>query len=635
MDKRGITGLLLIMAILFAWQYMNQPSPEELAEMQAKQQQEIEMVSDSEQAKDEISLANTDVQIQNFGSDSASLILIDSLENVALVSKFGSFASSANGTEEYTTISTPIITTVFSNKGGRMVSVELNDYHTYDSLPLLLFTEDSTFLDFNFNFENRALKASDFYFESEVIEPIGATDSTVVIYRAYAGSKAKYIEQRYTFFPDEYMSKYTINFVGMNDVVAENNNSILLDWNMRILNKEKGMDLQRQKTTLFFRTSDGDTDYLSEGRDDEEIVELNTQWVSFKQQFFSVVLISNNSFKANSTVLTTTALKSTDYVAGLSAKMDAELNNGGIAMDLYLGPNGYSMLKEYDIDLDKQIDLGWGIFGWVNRFLVIPVFNVLDGTGISYGIIILILTVFIKLLLSPITYKTYLSSAKMKVLKPEIEEINSKFKDGDKMKKQQATMDLYKQTGVNPMAGCIPMLIQMPILYAMFRFFPAALELRQKGFLWADDLSAYDSIYDLGFAIPFYGDHISGFTILMAISMVFYTRNNSQMSMGGGMGGAQEQQMKIMMWMMPVMMAVFLNSFAAGLTLYYFTANMVTMAQQFVIKKFFINEDKILAKLQANKSNPKKKKGMFAKQLDKMTEAQSETQNRQARRRNK
>jgi YidC/Oxa1 family membrane protein insertase len=310
--------------------------------------------------------------------------------------------------------------------------------------------------------------------------------------------------------------------------------------------------------------------------------------------------------------------------------MDLELTNGGAPMDLYLGPNGYSMLKEYDIDLDHQIDLGWGIFGWVNRFLVIPVFNVLDGTGLSYGIIILILTIFIKLLLSPITYKTYLSSAKMKVLKPEIEEINEKFKNGDSMKKQQATMDLYKETGVNPMAGCIPMLIQMPILYAMFRFFPAALELRQKGFLWADDLSAYDSIYDLGFKIPMYGDHISGFTILMAVSMIFYTKNNSQMSMGGGMGGAQESQMKIMMWMMPIMMAVFLNSFAAGLTLYYFTANMVTMGQQFVIKKFFIDEDKIHAKLQANKKKPKKK-GMFAKQLDKMNEGQV-AQNRQIRR---
>ena len=631
MDKKGIIGLLLIAGILFGWQYLNQPTPEEITQMKAQAQQDSLSIASENKYN---TVAETTIAPIVVDTDSVAINAADSLKNIALVSKYGNLAQSAEGQETYTTVSTPLITATFNNKGGRMVSIELNEYKTYDSLPLFLFTEDSTMLDFDFNFENRTFKASDLYFESEVVNPISETDPTIVIYRAFAGSSSRYIEQRYTFFPNEYMSRYAINFVGMNDVVAENNNSVLLNWDLMSLNKEKGLDLQKQKTTIFYRTNDGDTDYLSEGRDDEDVLELPAQWISFKQQFFSVALISNNNFKAGSTVLTSKKINSTNYVASLSAKVDAELTNGGIDMELYLGPNGYSMLKKYDIDLDKQIDLGWGIFGWVNRFLVIPVFNVLDGTGISYGIIILILTVFIKLLLSPITYKTYLSSAKMKVLKPEIEEINKKFKEGDKMKKQQATMELYKQTGVNPMAGCIPMLIQMPILYAMFRFFPAALELRQKPFLWADDLSAYDSIYEFGFSIPFYGDHISGFTILMAISMIFYTRNNSQMSMGGGMGGAQESQMKIMMWMMPIMMAVFLNSFAAGLTLYYFTANMVTMGQQFFIKKVLIDEEKIHAKLQANKVKPKKK-GMFAKQLDKMTEAQEEAQNRQARRRNK
>ena len=631
MDKKGLIGMLLIAGILFLWQFTNQPTAEERAKIEAQAKQDSVNLAIEQNATAPIV---EPIEEQPIISDSNTLQAVDSVRNVALVSKFGSLAQSAEGEETYTTVKTPIITTTFSNVGGRMISVELNDYHTYDSLPLMLFTEDSTMLDFNFNFENRALKASDFYFDVEVLEPKSDKDSTVVIYRAYAGSTSKYIEQRYTFFPDEYMSQYAIHFVGMQDVVAENNNSIMLNWQMKPLSKEKGLTLEQQKTTFFFQTNDGDVDYVSEGRDAEEILELPGQWISFKQQFFSLILVSDAKFKPNTTVLTGKKLSSTDYVVSLNAQIDAELNNGGISMGMYLGPNGYSMLKEYDLGLDQQIDLGWGIFGWVSRFLVIPVFNVLDGTGLSYGIIILILTVFIKLLLSPITYKTYLSSAKMKVLKPEIEEINKKFKDGDSVKKQQATMDLYKQTGVNPMAGCIPMLIQMPILYAMFRFFPAALELRQKSFLWADDLSAYDSIYDLGFSIPMYGDHISGFTILMAISMIFYTKNNSQMSMGGGMGGAQESQMKIMMWMMPVMMAVFLNSFAAGLTLYYFAANMVTMGQQFVIKKFFINEDKIHAKLQANKTKPKKK-GMFAKQLDKMTDAQQENQSRAVRRKNK
>ncbi len=630
MDKKGLTGLLLIAGILFIWQYLNQPSQEEQAALQAKQDS-IALVTQIQEESTETSAPESESVNTNEIVVDSSFTENDSLKNIELISKFGTLAQSAEGTEEITTIETPIITAILSNKGGRLVSIQLNKFQTYDSNALFLFTQDSSMLDFAFNFENKNLKASDLFFKTEVINPIKETDSTVVIYKAFAGNSSKYIEQRYTFFPDEYMSKYSINFVGMNDVVAENNNSILLKWQIKPLNKEKGLSLQKQKTTFFYRTNDEDTDYLSEGRDDEEALELPSQWISFKQQFFSVALITDNKFKANTTVLKTETLESTEYIANLTATMDVELNNGGVPMDLYLGPNGYTKLKNYGIGLDKQIDLGWGIFGWVNRFLVIPVFNVLDGSGLSYGIIILILTIFIKLLLSPITYKTYLSSAKMKVLKPEIEEINEKYKNGDNMKKQQAVMDLYKQTGVNPMAGCIPMLIQMPILYAMFRFFPAAIELRQKSFLWADDLSAYDSIYELGFNIPMYGDHISGFTLLMAVSMIFYTKNNSQMSMGGGMGGAQEQQMKIMMWLMPVMMAVFLNSFAAGLTLYYFTANMVTMAQQYLIKEFIIDEDKIHAKLQANKTKPKKK-GMFAKQLEKMTDSQEIAQNRKTRR---
>jgi YidC/Oxa1 family membrane protein insertase len=545
------------------------------------------------------------------------------------MSQFGTLAPSAAGQEAYTTVTTPLITAKFSNKGGRMVNVKLNEYTTYEQTDLVLFNEDSSHLDFAFNFENRNLMASQLFFTPQVIEG----DSTVVKFVAQTTTPGRYIEQVYTFKKDDYMASYAINFVGMADVVAQNNNSIMMNWHMRPLNKEKGIDLQRQKTTFFYKTNDGDVDYLSEGRDDEETLELPAEWISFKQQFFSVALISKNSFKANSTELVSRKLESTNYIADLTANIDAELNNGGIAMQLYMGPNGYTQLKEYGIGLDEQIDLGWGIFGWVNRFLVIKVFNLLDGTGMSYGIIILILTIFIKLLLSPITYKTYLSSAKMKVLKPEINEINEKYKDGDNLKKQQAIMDLYKQTGVNPMSGCVPMLIQMPILYAMFRFFPASLELRQESFLWADDLSAYDTLFNLGFNIPFYGDHVSGFTLLMAISMVFYTRNNSQMSMGGGLGGAQEQQMKIMMWMMPVMMVVFFNSFAAGLTYYYFIANMMTLLQQYVIKNFIIDEDKIHAKLQANKLKPKKK-SKFAQKLDEMAQAQGQQQNRAMRRRN-
>ena len=293
-------------------------------------------------------------------------------------------------------------------------------------------------------------------------------------------------------------------------------------------------------------------------------------------------------------------------------------------MGIYLGPNNYNILSEYDNGLQKIINLGWGIFGWVNRYAVIPVFTFLDSFGMSYGIIILILTILLKLVLSPITYKTYLSGAKMRVLKPEISEINDKFKD-DAMKKQQATMSLYKQTGVNPLSGCIPMLIQMPILIAMFRFFPASIELRQESFLWADDLSSYDSIFDFpdGFTIPFYGDHISLFTLLMAISLMFYTKMNSAMGVGGATDGPMASQMKIMTYMMPIMMLFFFNNYSSGLSYYYFLANVISMGQTALIRKVFINEDAIRAKIETNKKKPQsKKKSGFQKRLEDMSKQQ-------------
>jgi len=296
------------------------------------------------------------------------------------------------------------------------------------------------------------------------------------------------------------------------------------------------------------------------------------------------------------------------------------------AMQFYFGPNQYDMLKDMEIGLDETMDYGWGIFGWVNAILIRPTFNFLNSTGLHIGMIILLLTLIIKLVLFPITWKTYLSSAKMRVLKPEIDALKEKITD--KMKLQQATMALYRQTGVNPLAGCIPMLIQMPILFALFRFFPATFDLRQKSFLWAEDLSTYDSIYDLPFDIPLYGDHVSLFTLLMAISMIFYTKANSQMTSGAGMEGAMASQMKIMTYLMPVMMLFFFNSYAAGLSFYYLIANVITIGQQFVIRKWIVDEKKVLAKLQANKTKPKKKSGFSAKLEQKMKEAQQLQQKR-------
>ncbi len=639
MDKRNVIGLFLIAIVLIVWQFIAGPSAEEIRQMEAKKdsiaQAEKQKELAEKKAKEAALPAEPAPVIEPVAADTLEG---DSALNAKLISMFGELAQSAKGTPEEFTIETPLVKATFSNMGGRLISAELPQYHTYDTMPLVLFDKDSSLLDFRFRFQNRDLAASQLFFDHEIIEPQTDSDSTVVIFKAYAGSRDKYIEQRYVFYPDDYMADYDIRFVGMPDVVAENNDLIRINWLITSPRKEKGLQLESQKTTIFYRDIDEDVDYLSETKDDEELAELDLQWVAFKEQFFTVDLITpQGNFKANeSKLIVRMKPENSKYVKTLAADLKTQLANGSIDMNLYLGPAKYKILKKYDIGLDKQIDLGWGIFGWVNRWLVIPVFDFLDGFHISYGLIILILTLFIKIILFPITYKTYLSSAKMKALKPEIEEINKKYEGKDAAEKQQAILALYRETGVNPMAGCIPMLIQLPILYAMFRFFPASIELRQQSFLWADDLSTYDVILDLsqwGIHIPLYGDHVSGFTLLMAISMIFYTKNNSQMNMSAT-SGPQAQQMKIMMWFMPIMMMVFLNNYPSGLSLYYFTANIVTMVQQWLIKKFFIDEEKIHAKLQANKAKPKKKSKFMAK-MEALQEQQKIQQNRRMRRGNK
>jgi YidC/Oxa1 family membrane protein insertase len=417
------------------------------------------------------------------------------------------------------------------------------------------------------------------------------------------------------------MIDFDVKLVGLEEVLVKNNNELAFNWNLKAPSKEKGKEPQYAATTVFYKYVDDEVDYISETSDDKQELEASTKWVSFKQQFFSASVIANKSFDKVNGMLETKKLegskKYTKFLAAdLTLVFERELDPS-FGMQFYFGPNHYQTLDAYNLNLEQQIDLGWGIFGWVNEYLIIEVFNFLDGFNLNYGIIILLLTVFIKLLLSPLTYKNYLSSAKTRVLKPEIDELNAKFKDGDAMKKQQATMSLYRQAGVNPMAGCVPMILQFPILIAMYRFFPASIELRQESFLWADDLSSYDSIFDLGFSIPFYGDHVSLFTILMAISTMLYTKYNSQTAtMGGGM---QAQQMKIMMYIMPIFFLGFFNNFSAGLSYYYFLANVISMVQQWVIKKFFIDEDAIHRKIQENKKKPKaQKKSKFQQRLEDM-----------------
>ena len=632
MDRNGLVGLLMIGAILIGWQYFTAPTAEEIA-VQKAQQDSIQLAQKQKQEK----VVEAEPVVEVVLNDT-QLLKQDSLANLEQLAKYGSLASASLGIEETFTVQTEILSLTFTNKGGRLLEAKLKDYNSYDDYmtgednALVLVSPSGNESYFNFPFENRNLKSDELYFQvdgykAEILEE----DSAVLRFTA-KDAAGRDLTIAYTIHANNYLLDYEIG-----GKILSNTNELNLTMNLISHSKEKGKKFEKQNTTFFYKPWDDKVDYLSETSDDDQVVEERIDWISYKEQHFSVILDAEYGFNANQNHLVTRSFEDgSDSVKALDASLVARVENGSLPMYLYLGPNKYKTLKDFDRGYEDQINLGWAIFKWVNKFIVIPVFNVLENSGLSYGIVIIILTLVFKLLLSPVTYKTYLSSAKMKALKPEMEEINKKYPDQkDAMGKQQEVMKLYRETGVNPLSGCIPALVQLPILYALFRFFPNSIELRQESFLWAEDLSSFDSVWDFpnAFSIPLYGDHISGFTLMMAISLFFYSKNN--MSMGGaGMGNnMQAQQMKIMTYMMPVMMLVFFNDYASGLSLYYFTSNMVTMGQQFVIKKWVLDETKIREKLQSNKANPKKK-SRFAQKLENLQNQAQEQQgqNRQTRR---
>mgnify|MGYP001372692464 CR=1 FL=1 len=645
-DKNSIVGLVLIGAILLITTYFTQPSEEELKAQaqQAKQekakQEQVDKKSSGDQAsKDQEEKAPITVT----ALDSNETQKLDSLKSLKSYNEFGNFADKSTGVNENFIIENEKIKVTISNKGGRVSTVELKEFHTYDSLPLMLFHEDSS----KFNIEltvnddangTKVVNTESLFFETKNKSfKVEGDNSKSFSMKLYYGSKDKYLEYKYTLKGNSYLVDFELISVGFDDVVSRGFD-YYLNWSMFTPNQEKTIPNQQQKSTIYYKYNNGDIDYIFETKYEGDELISPVDWIMFKQQYFNTTLIATDapftkgaaSEEQGQFDIETIELaenQTTNYVQGMSTYLTIPYlgkKDETFAMQYYFGPNRHEDLEAVAVGLDQSLDYGWGIFGWVNLYLIRPIFNVINGFGLSIGLVILLLTIIIKSLLFPITWKTYLSSAKMKVLKPEIEELKKK-NGSDKMKQQQATMALYRQTGVNPMAGCIPMLIQMPILFALFRFFPATFDLRQKSFLWAEDLSTYDSIYDLGFNIPMYGDHISLFTLMMAVSMIFYTKANSQMTqgMGGDAGGAMASQMKMMTYLMPVMMLFFFNSYAAGLSFYYLIANVITIAQQFIIRKWIVDEDKLHAKIQANKTKKKKKKGGFGAKLEKrMKDAQ-------------
>ncbi len=524
-------------------------------------------------------------------------------------SRYGVFAGAVQGSEEFIILENNKIELKISPKGGRIYSARLKEYTTYDSLPLILFSGDSTNFGFNFfTADNKAVMTNELFFtpEREKKHYLVESEPQSVVLRLLSGDDNSYIEYKYTLAPDKYSLDFDVTFKNLNNVLPANQNSITLDWRMYIPQQERGRENEENYTTIKYKYYQDEVDGIRLRQNKEvEKVDLTTKlrWIAFQDQFFSSVLISEDFF-LNGMVTSNKTLTSEKYIRYFTAEVGVPFDPGpetNLAMKLYYGPNHISTLRKEGMELDKLVFLGKNIIGWISRFVIIPIFNWLEKYIGSYGIIILILTILIKIVLFPLTFKSYQSQAKMQVLKPMVEELGKKFpKKEDAMKKQQATMDLYKKAGVNPMGGCLPTLLQFPILFAMFRFFPVSIELRQESFLWAKDLSTYDSILNLPFTIPIYGDHVSLFTLLMTVSTLL------TMKMTSSSPGQDQPGMKMMMYMMPVMFMLILNRFPAGLTYYYFLANIITYIQNTVSKRF-INQDKVLATLAENRKKPAKK----------------------------
>jgi len=619
---------------------LNAPSKEE-REMQQRRADSIAAVNQQrlleEQAVRMAEAARVEQENQVASTADADY---QSLRNI-----YGTFASSVNGDDEEWTIENSVLKMTISRKGGMVKQVELKEYVTWDSLPLINFDGSQT--DFNLSFalaENRAFNSNCHYFVPYVNGNVYEGphdlavegDSIVFSLRLFADMPdgtpdlEKYIEYVYTVRANDYMVGFDIKTVNMNDLVSYYANYMTIDWTADLLKQEKNVD-RFNGSTIYYKPSNDDVESLDENKDDEETVNAKIKWISFKQRFFCNTLIAGNDFdNARMSVETKSNPKNEHYLKTMKVNLEFDYRTNEsektIPMSFYFGPNKYKTLKAYDLNLERQIYLGGWLVSWINRYIVIPVFNWLGSYGWNYGIVILVLTVLLKIILLPIAYRTYMSSAIMRALKPEMEEINARYpKEEDAMKKQQAVMTLYKQAGASPMSGCLPMLLQMPILIALFRFFPASIELRQQPFLWATDLSSYDSILDLPFKIPFYGDHVSLFCLLMTISTIIYTYVNNKM-MSGTQNDQQMKSMKIMMYIMPIMFLGIFNDYASGLSYYYLLVNLITFLQMFLFR-LFINEDKLRLKIERNKKKPVKKTA-FQKRLE---EAQKQAAKQQKR----
>lgn len=622
-DFKSIIGFVLISGVLMWMMYSNQPTKEELEAQQKAKQEQVEQTKQQNNVT-----TNENVVVASTN---------DSLSQLKAQQALGAFAYSTtlpSAKNDITEIKNEVLSLKVSNKGGYITEATVLGFERFEKNSgqlVQLIKDNNANFDITLNTtDNRTLHTKDLFFEPTVTKE---GDNQVVTMRLKAGQN-QFLEYRYVLKPNEYMLDFAIRSQGLENVV-NTSQPLNLEWQLKTYRNEKSISYENRYTELLFEYEDGKDDYLNAQKKEAETTAESVTWLAFKQHHFTSILLTDTPFKEaklKSENLVDNEDIDTVYTKNFTANLPLAFKNGAVNYDMnwYYGPAKYEILNDYKRNLDEVMPLGWGIFGWINRYLFIPIFGFIS-SFMPYGIAIIVFTILVRIAMSPITYKSYLSQAKMKVIRPEIQEINEKYKD-NAMKKQQETMKLYSKAGVNPMAGCIPALMQIPIFYALFQFFPSMFDLRQKSFLWADDLSSYDAIFQLPFRIPFYGDHVSLFPILASVAIFFYMRMTT-----GDQQMAQPPQdgmpdmgkiMKAMLYISPIMMLFFFNNYASGLSLYYFVSNLITIGIMYVIKYRIIDNDKLHAQIQENKTKEKKESKFQRKMREMMEQAEAQQKNK-------
>jgi len=602
MDRNNILGFVFIFAILAGSFWLMKPSQDEI-----KKEQQLQ--DSIKRAKDGLAPISDSLKAVKETPKVA--------DSVLLAQPFG---AASVGTEQIVTIENELLKVNVSSKGGRVKSVELKGETNFDGSKLVLFDGDNNKFGLEFNIPGKAVKTNDLFFQAQGagFTVAGQDAKSLTMRLSYAPDK--YIDYIYTLAGNNYNVQFDIKTVGIGNLVDVSSKKMLLNWETTLKQKERNAKSEREKSTIFYKEADGSVDHLSESSDEKEIIEEKVSWIAFKQHFFSTVLTSKEGF--NNPELAVTFITQDSVVKNYRANAELTFNQQNDAQygfSFFFGPNKYKTLKAEGNGFDKIINMGWGPMGWINKFITVPIFDFLDGFNMNYGIVILILTLFLKLLMFPLTYKSYQSMGKMRVLKPQLDEIKAKVGDDNPMLLQQEQMKLYKQAGVNPLGGCLPLLLQMPFTLAFFFFFPNLFELRGESFLWVKDLSTYDA--PITFAPIFGVDHISFMCILMTLTTLLTTWYNNSTS------GAVNNQMKYIGYIMPLIFFFVLNSFPAGLNYYYFLSAVLTFLTQVIIRQF-VNDDKILASIEANKKKPQgeKKQSSFQKKMEEMMRQQQAAQ---------